>query len=139
MKNIDTHTSIYIYILQIRSSKCLWIGLNSMVNSIWLFHWNMNLQCSSRNMSLQFSSILIIIFPNLFCRFVLSNYVAIFRTLLPYEQVNLDAVTGIYLNRTMLAYLLFFYLNAFVHKFLGFTTTNLFTSYDFTSYQCWGN
>lgn len=59
--------------------------------------------------------------PNMFYRFILSNYVAVFRTLLPYEQVNmsiviLNAVAGFYLNRTIPAYLLFFYLDIFVQN-----------------------
>lgn len=83
-------------------------------------------------------------FPNMFYRFILSNYVAVFRTLLPYEQVNmsiviLNVVAAFYLNCTMPAYLLLFYLDIFVLNLSGFTTANLFTSYDFTSYQCWGN
>ncbi|KAK7391921.1 hypothetical protein VNO78_20345 [Psophocarpus tetragonolobus] len=50
--------------------------------------------------------------------FILSNYVAVFRTLLPYVQVDMPIVI--------------------LNSVTGFTTADLFTSYDFSSYQCRG-
>lgn len=54
----------------------------------------------------------------MFYRFILSNYVAVFRSLLPYEQVNMfiviqNVVAGLLI---MPAYLMYVYFNTFAQN-----------------------